>query len=180
MKIGLTVAAMIVLGILIVLGTARSGCVDVSATGKDPALVVWLLETTRESSIERAVDRLEQPELTDEMTIAGVVHYQESCVDCHGAPGEEPDEWADGLNPPPPDLAHEDIDPLEAFWVIQNGIRMTGMPAFGPTHDEAEIWTLAALVAELPRITPERYAEMARLAGVEPDEEDERGDDHHR
>src|SRR6266508_2169864 len=74
---------------------------------------------------------------------AGLAHYKENCVDCHGAPGVEESEFGEGLNPPAPDLtlpAMQRMRDGELFWVVSNGIRMTGMPAFSPTHKEDEIW----------------------------------------
>ena len=43
----------------------------------------------------------------------------------------------------------------ELFWIVQNGIRMTGMPAFGPTHKDEEIWKIVAFLRHLPALTPE-------------------------
>jgi mono/diheme cytochrome c family protein len=88
----------------------------------------------------------------------GLVHYKENCLDCHGAPGVEESEFGQGLNPPAPDLtlpAMQRMRDGELFWVVSNGIRMTGMPAFSPTHKEDEIWKMVAFVRHLPEITKE-------------------------
>ena len=79
-------------------------------------------------------------------------------MDCHGAPGVEESEFGEGLNPPAPDLtlpAMQRMRDGELFWVVSNGIRMTGMPAFSPTHKEDEIWKIVAFVRHLPEITKE-------------------------
>jgi mono/diheme cytochrome c family protein len=55
----------------------------------------------------------------------------------------------------------------ELFWVVQNGIRMTGMPAFGPTHKDEEIWKIVAFLRHLPALTPEE--EKALSAGAKRD-----------
>src|SRR6266540_2602751 len=89
---------------------------------------------------------------------AGLAHYKENCVDCHGAPGVEESEFGEGLNPPAPDLTLPAVQRMrdgELFWVVSNGIRMTGMPAFSPTHKEDEIWKIVAFVRHLPEITKE-------------------------
>lgn len=46
----------------------------------------------------------------------------------------------------------------EIYWIVKNGIKMTGMPAFGPTHDETELWGLVAFTRELPEMNAEAYA----------------------
>jgi hypothetical protein len=52
----------------------------------------------------------------------------------------------------------------EIYWIVKHGIKMTGMPAFGPTHDEPELWGLVALVGEMATITPEGYARKIEAA----------------
>ncbi len=75
-----------------------------------------------------------------------------------------------GLNPDPPDLAHEGAEqaPERLFWVLKNGIKMTGMPAFGMTHTDDQIWAIVAFLKQLPRLNPQQYAAMLKEAGVRP------------
>jgi mono/diheme cytochrome c family protein len=84
------------------------------------------------------------------------------CEHCHGGPGVERDEWASGMRPRPPHLTEEagEWEPKEVFWLVKHGARMTGMPAFGPTHDDQTLWSIVALVKDLPAMTPERYASL--------------------
>ncbi len=139
-----------------------SGLFNVSARWEDPAWLAWLLETVRERSIETRAAPIPVPkDLDDPARVRrGLERYAEMCQWCHGAPGEEESEIARGLNPPPPQLVDEEEgahDPRELFWVIRNGIRMTGMPAWGVTHDDEELWDLVAAVRRLPELTPEAY-----------------------
>jgi mono/diheme cytochrome c family protein len=72
-------------------------------------------------------------------------------------------EIGEGLNPPATDLTLarvQDRADGELFWIVQNGIRMTGMPAFGPTHREEEIWKIVAFLRHLPEITPEEERQL--------------------
>jgi mono/diheme cytochrome c family protein len=66
---------------------------------------------------------------------------------------------ARGLLPEPPELAvvAEEWSVAELFWITKHGIRMTGMPAFGPTHSDAELWEVVAFLRVLPALTPEAY-----------------------
>ena len=88
----------------------------------------------------------------------GLDHYKENCVVCHGAPGVDVSELGQGLNPPAPELTLPRTQKRpdgELFWIVSNGIRMTGMPAFSPTHKPDEIWKIVAFVRHLEEITPE-------------------------
>lgn len=54
----------------------------------------------------------------------------------------------------------------EVFWLVKHGAKMTGMPAFGPTHDDQTLWNIVALVKELPAMTPERHAALGEHEGA--------------
>jgi mono/diheme cytochrome c family protein len=164
-----------VLVVLVVLAAgaivvAYSGVVDVSAMRSDPGPVEWFLVTTRHHSIESRIEGIEVPPLDDPAAVAeGLEHYHEMCVTCHGAPGVEPSEIGKGLNPMPPDLTRKELDDEEAaefFWVVANGIRMTGMPAFGATHTDQQIWHIVAFLRQLPELSPEDYAARVAAAGL--------------
>ena len=88
----------------------------------------------------------------------GLAHYRGMCVTCHGAPGVDASDIGVGLNPPAPDLTLAKVQARtdgELFWLVANGIRMTGMPGFGPTHENEEIWKIVAFLRHLPEITAE-------------------------
>ncbi len=53
----------------------------------------------------------------------------------------------------------------ELYWIIGNGIKMTGMPAFGPTHDKDEPWGVVTFVRDLPNLNPKEYQAMVEAAG---------------
>jgi mono/diheme cytochrome c family protein len=92
------------------------------------------------------------------------------CVTCHGAPGVDASEAGEGLNPAAPDLSTGKVQKRsdgELFWLVQGGIRMTGMPAFGPTHNDEEIWKIVAFVRRLPALSPEEQQELKREGAKE-------------
>ena len=97
------------------------------------------------------------------------------CSGCHGAPGEKPDELAEGLYPEPPEL-YKDVEEGEAqesFWIIKNGIKMTSMPAYGPTHSDEKIWAITAFVTQqLPKMTPDQYKAWQKKYGEENEAEE--------
>src|SRR5260370_18046004 len=82
--------------------------------------------------------------------------YKEQCARCHGLPNESKTAVAQGMYPPPPQLFHgtgvTDDDAWESYWKVENGIRMSGMPAFKERLTEAQIWQVAVLVKNADKI----------------------------
>jgi mono/diheme cytochrome c family protein len=67
------------------------------------------------------------------------------------------------LYPHPPNLAQQDPpDPRRAFWVIKHGIKMSAMPAWEKSLDDAAIWEVVSFVRTMPGMTPETYREISR------------------
>lgn len=60
----------------------------------------------------------------------------------------------------------------QLYWIIKNGIKMTGMAAFGPTHNEDELWGIVAFLRRLPKLKPEEYRSMVKAAGLDKEKED--------
>src|SRR5262245_35175164 len=134
-----------ILGVLIVAAVTLvySGVFNVAADSADWGLTQRMLATVREHSIAQRADDLEAPSLEDPKLIAtGAHHYAEMCTGCHLAPGMRESETRAGLNPQPPNLVEHGAhrSPQQTFWIIKHGIKMTGMPAWGVTHDDQSIW----------------------------------------
>ncbi|QBQ54320.1 cytochrome c [Nitrosococcus wardiae] len=83
-----------------------------------------------------------------------------------------PGETGEGLTPEPPELSEtvSRWSAEELFWIINHGIRMTGMPAWGVSYQDEVLWTLVAFVQTLPEITPAAYQKMAAAVKQEPHE----------
>lgn len=155
-----TVLVLAVLGVAGALFVAFSGVANVAADEKAPAVVDWFLGTTSDHAVANRAAAIPVPDLDNsKMVREGYDHYHEMCVGCHGAPGLERSEVARGLNPEAPDLAARDAPgPAEEFWVVKHGIRMTGMPAFGPTHSDDKIWDIVAFLQRLKGMSASDYA----------------------
>lgn len=136
-----------------------SGVMSVGATSPPGDLEKKLATFAVDRSVARRAPRRPNPTApTAENRAAGLVHYKSMCVTCHGAPGVDPSEIGEGLNPPAPDLTLPKVQARtdgELFWIVQNGLRMTAMPAFGPTHRDEEIWKIVAFLRHLPELTKE-------------------------
>jgi mono/diheme cytochrome c family protein len=147
---------------------ASTGRIDVAATrhgGWNDRLDHWLF-TVSTRSIEKHAPTETNPFGSDPgAAAAGLPHYKENCVDCHGARDVDTSEFAKGLNPGPPMLDMGDVQKMtdgQLFWVISNGVRATGMPAFSPTHSKDEIWKIVAFVRHLPKLTDAEVAELKK------------------
>ncbi|AZO21649.1 cytochrome c [Mesorhizobium sp. M1E.F.Ca.ET.045.02.1.1] len=70
------------------------------------------------------------------------------------------------MQPQPPDLkrAATTLNDAELYWVLQNGIKMTGMPAFGPTHNQEELWAMVAFVRHLPKMSLAEYEKITEAS----------------
>ncbi len=161
------------LGVLVALSSAAiifmyTGWYDVAATTPHWSLTAWFLEEARGRSIAFHSKEIQAPPLKDpKMAQMGFKEYHEMCRQCHGAPGRQRAEFAQGLYPNPPDLASKEmkgVSERELYWVAKNGIKMTGMPGFGPTHAEEELWAIVAFVKRIPDIRAKEYEAMAREA----------------
>ena len=105
----------------------------------------------------------------------GMEHFADHCAMCHSNSGVGDTSLARGLYPHPPIMREERTQSLtdgELFSIIQNGIRFTGMPAFGDgDHSEEESWKLVLFIRHLPKQTPQEIAEMEKLNPKAPDDE---------
>ena len=162
---GTIVAAEVVVVVVVALVVVYAGAFNVAATQPDPPGLDWVLSTTMDNSVRHHAAGLpvsptyQSPDLAE-----GYEHFNEMCVTCHGAPGVGRGRVLQGLNPEAPDLSEAagDWSPSELFWIVKNGVKMSGMPAFGPTHSDEKIWNITAFVKGLPEMTPAQYAAMAK------------------
>jgi mono/diheme cytochrome c family protein len=148
--------ALVLLAGLVITAT---GAFDVAAVSPPSKMEQKMANFTLKRSLARRAPRTANPmAASPEIWRAGLSHYKENCVMCHGAPGVDESEFGQGLNPPAPDLTLPAIQKMsdgELFWIVSNGIRMTGMPAFSPTHKPEEVWKIVSFVRHLPELTDE-------------------------
>ena len=143
------------------------GFYSVAATQEDPGIVKWALIKVRTASIVRHATDTPPGSLDDPaMVQAGARAFiARGCTNCHGAPGVEWQKFSEGLRPDPPDLKKlaNDREPRHLFWVIKNGINMTGMPSFGATGvPDPEIWSIVAFLKKLPDVKEEDFKKWAQ------------------
>ena len=154
--------------LLVAAGVAiYAGLYNVGADVPHTQPVYWLLDTVRERSVAARAQNIAVPkDLDDAKRIStGAGEYSEMCSGCHLAPGMKRTEISRGLYPRAPELRRNtDLTPAEQFWIVKHGLKMTGMPAWGVTHDDDLLWDVVAFVRKLPELTPEQYQTMVKDA----------------
>jgi mono/diheme cytochrome c family protein len=136
-----------------------AGLVDFSAAKPPGRLEERVATFALNRSIERHAPKVANPVAGSPVAAAaGLALFKTHCVACHGAPGVDPTEAGASLNPPAPGLTLARVQARsdgELKWIVSNGIRMTGMPGFGASRREEEVWQLVAALRRLPDLTPE-------------------------
>jgi mono/diheme cytochrome c family protein len=144
-----------------------AGLYNVAADIPHTQPVYWLLQMARERSIAvRATDITVPSDIDDTRRIgSGAGQYAEMCASCHLAPGMKRTEIARGLYPRAPELSRKrQSTPAEDFWVVKHGVKMTGMPAWGVTHDDEILWDVVAFLQKLPELSPDQYRALVKSA----------------
>lgn len=149
----LTLVGLALLGIIYM----YSGIYDVGVHNRDKGITKWILETTMDNSVEHHAKDITAPALDDSAMIwKGFTHYDRMCG-CHSDPDEKP--RPSHFEPPPPPLyrAAKDWKPNQLFWIIKNGIKMSGMPAFGMRSSDDEIWAMVAFLKVFPQMPVDQF-----------------------
>lgn len=137
-----------------------SGIFDITATTPHSEAMYKTMLVVREQSIKSMARDVKVPELDDpERVHAGFLNFNAMCVTCHNAPGAAPTEISKGLYPEAPNLAQsvKSRTAAELYMIIKHGIKMSGMPAWEPSHSGEEIWSMVAFLKTLPTMTDDEY-----------------------
>ena len=96
----------------------------------------------------------------------GMEHFADHCATCHSNDGGGQTVFGKGLYPKPPDLraaGTQNKSDGGLYYTIENGVRLSGMPAFSEIHTSEQTWRLVLFIRHLPQITPEELNEMKGL-----------------
>lgn len=164
--VAVTVAALAVLG-----GIAGAGylmATGLSARPSPSALETSVARAARRLAVPRAARNIANPvPASAEVIAAGRAHFADHCASCHANDGSGNTEMGQGLFPKAPDMAtvSQELTDGELFYFIEQGIRFTGMPAWGtgtPGGEEAS-WHLVHFIRHLPRITNSEVEAMETM-----------------
>ncbi|MBI1853989.1 MAG: cytochrome c [Planctomycetes bacterium] len=180
-----TIVVVLLVMVVVAWGFVYLGGFDVAAAAPHNALVERAFVAARTRAIKVHAKSVHSPALADSaLAERGLEHYEKMCVVCHGGPDRFPTEIGRGLDPAPPDLgvgvnAWTDG---ELYWIVKNGIMLTGMPSFGASHSDEDLWAIVAFLRKLPGMSPETYHAMQEKVGHHPSEHgperDGAGDEH--
>jgi len=145
-----SVAALLVGTPMVLIGAASlaiyAGIYDIAADEPHSQPVFWLMQMVRDRSIAAHATDAVPVDLSDPKRIAsGAVQYEEMCSTCHLA-------------------RRTRLTPAEQFWVVKHGIKLTGMPSWGVTHDDELLWDIVAFLRKMPELTADEYQALVRSA----------------
>ena len=129
----------------------RFGYVPVAVNGPVIPFEELLAGAAVEARIARDAPKNAALPPSEENLTAGAMLYRERCVECHGLPGSTPTAAAKGMYPPPPQFfEHKNMgnDPAgQNYWIVANGIRLTGMPGYKESLSDQQLWQLAQFLS---------------------------------
>jgi cytochrome c553 len=151
-----------------------------SARESPGALERWMARRARAMATPLGAKGRSNPVAESPQVLAEArAHWADHCAGCHANNGSGDAEMGKRMYPPAPDMRQSETQQLtdgELFFIIQNGIRMTGMPAWGASnhaeqgHDAEDSWKLVRFIRHLPQVTAEEEHEMQRLNPKSPDQ----------
>jgi thiosulfate dehydrogenase len=154
--IGLTLAVALIAAYTLI----QSGFIPANADAQPSSLETWAAHTSLEATLRRGTPKSANPvALTEQNLLNGVHLFAQNCAVCHGSAkgAASPSPIAKGLYQKPPQFATDGVeDDTEdvSFWKIKHGIRLTGMPSFGYSLSDQEIWTLALFLKHMDKLPP--------------------------
>lgn len=146
-----------------------------SALEQPSAMERWIAQSVRSMALPGSAQERTNPALnSSEGLLEARAHWADHCAICHANNGGGDTEMGKHMYPPAPDMRlplTQNRTDGELFFIIENGIRMTGMPAWGGTnHDEMDSWKLVRFIRYLPRLTAQDELDMQKLNPKSPDE----------
>jgi mono/diheme cytochrome c family protein len=174
--------SLVVLGIVIGAGALLAGgfvylrSTGLTTRGEPGAMETTMAGTARRLAMPSAARGRQNPVPdSSEARVEALEHYADHCTACHANDGSGDTEMGRGLFPRAPDMrlpATQDMSDGELFYVIENGIRFTGMPAWGTGTDSGEqaSWKLVRFIRHLAKLTPDELEAMKKLNPRSPEE----------
>ncbi len=167
------IAGAVGLLVLVAIGgyaAVRMGAVPANADGRPMPFERWAARTSLAATLGREAPKTPNPlALDDPNLLAGIKLYAQNCAVCHGASDALRSRIAQGLYQKPPQLAKDGVedDPDGVtYWKIAHGIRFTGMPAFGSSLTQRQVWQLTLFLKHMDSLptAPERVWKAVRAS----------------
>lgn len=143
---------------------AWSGLFNVAASSGHWAISDWFLHWVMRNSVQtRAAFSAPRDAKDDSGLVSAAGYYASSCASCHGAPGVRPLPLMQAATPPAPDLSKnaKEWTDRQLFWILEHGVKFSGMPAWAAKDRPDEVKRMVAFVRLLPTMTPQQYRVLA-------------------
>jgi mono/diheme cytochrome c family protein len=174
------VATLVVLFLILYVGITQGLLIPANADAKPPRLERWAAQRSLHATLDREMPRTPNPlQATDANYVAAIKLYGANCSACHGVADGVPSTIAIGLYQHAPQLGKDGVedDPDgETYWKVDHGIRLTGMPAFGKTLSDHDIWLLTLLLKHmdsLPPVADKAWKALKNPVALAPNQESE-------
>ncbi|HYL10340.1 MAG TPA: c-type cytochrome [Candidatus Acidoferrales bacterium] len=176
-----TLRRLIVFGLIAIVAAVAAAAIWLKSTGLSArpapgALEIALSRRARHFAIPEKARALQNPmTASPELLTEGRRHFADHCAGCHSNDGSGRTEMGEKLYPRAPDMRLPQTQQLtdgELYYIIQNGVRLTGMPAWGEgTPDDHQSWHVVLFIRHLPQLTPAELADMERYNPRSPAEQ---------
>lgn len=155
--IGTVLIAAALAGALILFG----GLYDTSAKTEHQKIVAWAIHQTMIHSVQRRARALGPLPATASFW-SGAREYEAHCLSCHGGPGMDRAHWTKAMLPTPPFLvdASSHWSRRELYNIVHDGVKMTGMPAWGEVESDRQISDVVAFLQVTPKLTPQQFQQV--------------------
>ncbi len=176
-KIALALVLMVVIGSVIAVGSLLHH--GVSARDQPTALEAFVARRLRHLAVPRSARQGQNPvPFTPDVLAEARAHFADHCALCHGNDGSGQTGMGQHLYPKAPDMrqaATQSLSDGELFYIIHNGVRLTGMPGWGdnPPEEDQDSWKLVHFIRHLPQLSPAEVEEMKKLNPQSPHELEE-------
>ena len=174
--------ALILIVLVLVSGIGAVAFLKIAARGfsarEEPSAVEkFLARAARSLAVPNDVKVRQNPEPDiPEVLAEARAHWADHCASCHANNGSGDTEMGRNLYPRAPDMrqpATQDLTDGELFFIIENGVRLTGMPAWGAPGRQEESWKLVRFIRHLPRLSAEEEQQMLKMNPKSPAELEE-------
>ena len=168
--------ALVTIGLIVCAGLGYVVTTGLRAAPQPSAAEAVMARRVRALAVPRAVAaRVNPVSLSPDVLAEGLAHYADHCASCHAADGSGKTDLGTGLFPKAPDMrerATQNLTDGELFYVIEHGVRFTGMPAWstGTPEGEAASWQLVRVIRHLPRMTAEERTRVEEMMPRSPEE----------
>ena len=147
----------------------RFGFIDPRADIPVSSLEKKIAMPSLDAAIDRRAPETQNPiHPTDDNLIAGMKIYQTNCASCHGDIRSHHGMFADALYPRAPQFFEDapDMPENQNFYIIQHGIRLSGMPAWKQTLSDQEIWQVTTFLSHMDKLPPQISDQWKAVASV--------------